>query len=352
MLLARAGHSVLVVDRATFPSDTLSTHFVTPDGTARLRDWGLLDRIIATGCPPIPKTRMRIGVTDMPSIARPEAFGICPRRTVLDNVLIGAAREAGAEVREGFAVTALTFDGHTVTGVRGHGSDGVEVTESARIVIGADGKNAWVARAVGAPEYNQAEGATCGYYSYWSGVENDGSAELFVIDGRGIFLFPTHDGLVCIAMERPAAEFAVWKKDIDGYMLARMDEAVPEFAARVRAGKREEHFRGFTSPPSLYRKPFGPGWALAGDAGFYKDPILGQGITDAFQDAGALSTALISAWRGDQPIEEALAGYETQRNAATAITYQLTNLLAARLDPPAEVAMMMQMGMRPQAQPA
>lgn len=352
MLLARAGYSVLAVDRTTFPSDTLSTHFVTPEGTAMLREWGLLDRVIETGCPPIPNTRMLVGTTMLPSFADADAFGICPRRTVLDTVLVGAAREAGAEVREGFSVTGLTFDGDTVTGIRGRGSDGVEVTEEARIVIGADGKNAWVATAVGAPEYNVQAGSTCGYYSYWSGIESDGSAELFITGGRGVFVFPTHDGQVCIALERPAGEFGEWRKDIEGYMLRSLEVASPELAARVRAGKREEHFRGFTSPPSLYRKPFGPGWALAGDAGFYKDPIMGQGITDAFRDANLLSTALIAAWRGEQPLDEALAAFETQRNTATAIIYQITNLLASKLDPPMELAMMMQGGRPQQGAPA
>ncbi len=347
MLLAREGYDVLVVDRATFPSDTMSTHFITPEGTAVLSDWGLLDRVVAAGTPLLRSIRMQMGDTVMP-VPPDGPPGICPRRTVLDTILVEAAREAGAEVREGFTVKALTFDGDRVTGITGHDREGSESTETAKIVIGADGKNSLVAKGVNAPEYQQVPGTTCGYYSYWSGVQAEGT-EVTVVDGRAVFLFPTNDGQVCIGMERPSSEFAEWKKDIEGYLLREMAIASPSLAERLKGAKREERFQGMSGVPSFYRKPYGPGWALAGDAGFHKDPVLGQGITDAFRDANMLSAALLEAWGGRQDLEAALAGYETARNAATTMLYQITNLIAADLTPTPQLQMMMQMGMQAQA---
>jgi 2-polyprenyl-6-methoxyphenol hydroxylase-like FAD-dependent oxidoreductase len=347
MLLAREGYDVLVVDRATFPSDTMSTHYLVPEGTAMLQGWGLYDRVLAAGTPIITSMRMQMGETVMP-IPADAPTALCPRRTVLDKFLVDAAVEAGAEVREAFSVRELVFDGDCVTGIRGHGRDGVEVTETAKIVIGADGKNSVVAKAVNATEYQAVPGTTCGYYSYWSGVPYDG-AEVTVRDGHAVFLFPTNDGQVCIGMERPASEFGEWKKDIEGYLLAQIAIVSPSLAKRLKGAKREESFQGMTSIPSFYRKPFGPGWALVGDAGFHKDPVLGQGITDAFRDANLLSSALIEAWSGRQDLDAALAGYEAQRNALTAMMYQITNLIAADLNPTPQLQMMMSMGMQAQS---
>jgi len=347
MLLARAGYDVLVVDRASFPSDTLSTHYITPEGTASLAAWGLLDRVVAAGAPLITTTRIQMGSTAMPVADRDGPPAVCPRRTLLDKLLVDAAREAGAEVREGFSVRELTFDGERVTGIRGQGADGKEVAESAKIVIGADGKNSFVAKSVNAPEYQVVAGTTCGYYSYWTGVETPG-CEVTVADGRGLFVFQSNDGQVCIGMERPASEFATWKKDIEGELMRQIAIASPNLAERMKGAKRVEKMQGAVMLPNFYRKPFGPGWALAGDAGFHKDPIMGQGITDAFRDATMLTDALKEAWSGKQEMDAALAGYEAARNAATAMMYQITNMICADLNPSPQLQMMMQMGMEQQ----
>src|SRR3954470_2578800 len=122
MLLARRGHRVLLVDRATFPSDTVSTHVVQPLGVAALDRWGLRERLVATGCPSIHTYAFDFGpitLSGAPGTAdAPVAY--CPRRTVLDTLLVEAAIDAGVEVREGFTVEGLLFDDGTVTGIRGH----------------------------------------------------------------------------------------------------------------------------------------------------------------------------------------------------------------------------------------
>lgn len=153
MLLARQGHRVLVVDRAAFPSDTLSTHLIHPPGLAALRRWGLLDRVVATGCPEITTYTFDLG--PLVISGSPAGLGFqgsyAPRRTVLDKILVDAAVEAGAEVREKFTVEGLVTEGDAVTGIRGHGPDGAATTEYGRVVIGADGAHSMVARAVDAP---------------------------------------------------------------------------------------------------------------------------------------------------------------------------------------------------------
>jgi flavin-dependent dehydrogenase len=173
MLLARHGYRVLMVDRATFPSDTVSTHFIWPPGVACLKRWGLLERVLATNSPVIRTIGLDLGEFQLTGELPPfeEVGDICaPRRTVLDKLLFDAAAEAGADVREAFTVTGLISSADRVTGVRGRSRGAAETTEQARIVIGADGRNSLVAKAVGAAEYNARPVLTCACYAYWRGV--------------------------------------------------------------------------------------------------------------------------------------------------------------------------------------
>ena len=167
MLLARKGYSVLVVDRARFPSDTISTHILWPHGAEALARWGLLDALAATGLPPICR-RMTFDVGPfalrgtIPGANR-GAGGFCPRRTVLDNLLVNAAAQSGAEVREAFTVDELLFADDAVVGIRGRSEGGKQVEERARIVIGADGAHSFVSAAVRAAEYETRPMAACGF---------------------------------------------------------------------------------------------------------------------------------------------------------------------------------------------
>src|SRR5919109_4655931 len=127
MLLAQKGYRALVVDKATFPSDTMSTHFIHPPGVASLERWGLLDRLAATGCPPVTTYSFDFGPLAVSGSPRPidgVAVGYCPRRTVLDKILVDAAVDAGVELREGFTVDEILADNGTVTGIRGHEKGG------------------------------------------------------------------------------------------------------------------------------------------------------------------------------------------------------------------------------------
>ncbi|HLZ72018.1 MAG TPA: NAD(P)/FAD-dependent oxidoreductase [Dehalococcoidia bacterium] len=344
MLLARKGHRVLLLDRDTFPSDIMSTHFLTQPGVAQLNRWGLLDQVAATGCPPISRLRNAFGPIVLDGTPLPlDGAGVsyCPRRTVLDDILVRAAVTAGAELREGFAVDEVLFEGAAVSGIGGRDrASGAPAHETAGIVIGADGLHSRVAAAVQPAEYNVRPGTTCGYYSYWSGIPDEGAAIIFGAE-RYVFRFPTNDGLTCLAMQLPKDAFTTFREDIEGNFMRGMRETAPELAAQAAAGHREERFIGASNLPNFYRKPFGPGWALVGDAGYHKDPVTGQGITDAFRDAELLAEAIDAGFAGRQPLEQALAGYEQQRNAATAAIYETTCQLASFAPPQPEQLMLL-----------
>jgi flavin-dependent dehydrogenase len=338
MLLARKGYRVLLVDRATFPSDIMSTHYIHQPGVAALKRWGLLERLVATGCPPIKQFSMDVGpfaLVGSPPPADGVSVGYCPRRTILDKLLVDAAVEAGAELREAFTVEDMVRDGDRVAGVRGHTKGGAPIVEQARVVIGADGHHSLVARAVKAPRYNERPALGCAYYTYWSGVPME-AFELYMRPHRTPWGFPTHDGLTLIGAAWTHDEFHAYRADIEGNYLKTL-ELAPGLAERVRAGKREERFVGTADVPNLFRKPYGQGWALVGDAGYHKDPCTAQGITDAFRDAELLAAALDAGFSGRGPLEEALAEYERRRNETVLPMYELTCQLATQDPPPPEM---------------
>jgi len=345
MLLARRGLKVLVVDRATFPSDTLSTHQVQLPGVARLARWGVLDAVLAAGTPLTRDVRFDQG--DAVITGRYPAYqgvdAMCsPRRTLLDRVLVDAARAAGAEVRENFAVEEILGDGQ-VTGIRGREKGAPAVTEQARLVIGADGKHSLVAKAVDARAYRARPPRSMAFYTYWSDVPaRDGSpagtGEIYGRPGCVAAAWPTNDGLLMTAVIWPAARFDEFRRDVEGNFLRTLDAV--GLGDRIRAGRRAERFRGTPDVPSYLRQPYGPGWALVGDAGLLLDPITGQGIGHAFRDAELLADAVADGLGGIRPLAEALAGYHRARDRAARPMYDFTARLAAVNPPtPAEMAL-------------
>ncbi len=333
MLLARKGYRVLLVDRGTFPSDTISTHIVWPPGIARLERWGLAEAVGASNCPALRSIRFDVGdfaLTGEPSPAGTTTRWYAPRRTVLDQILVEAAVGAGAELRETFPVHGLTTDDGRVTGIRG-GAGGSVVTERARIVIGADGMHSIVAREVCAPAYNVKPPLACWYYTYWTGVPLE-RVEYYVRDGRSFGAIPTNDGLVCLPVGWTRDEFPAYRANVEANYLKTLDLA-PGLAERVRAGSRAERFYGTADVPHFFRQSHGPGWALVGDAGYHKDPITAQGISDSFHAAELLSEAVDDVLAGRGAEQEALAEYQRRRDDAVMPMYDLTCQLAT-LDPP------------------
>ena len=337
MLLARKGYRVLVVDRATFPSDTVSTHVVHPLGVAALARWGLIDRLTVTGCPPIHTYTFDFGpftIAGSPGTNyAPVAY--CARRTVLDKLLVDAAAEAGAEIREGFTVEEVLIEDERVVGIKGRSKGGEAMTERARLVIGADGRYSVVAEAVRPEQYNERPPLLAAYYTYWSDLPIDGRFETYIRARRGFAAAPTHDGLTLTVGGWPHAEFERNKKDVEGNFLKMFDLA-PEFAERVRGAKRAAPFAG-AAVTNYFRKPYGPGWTLVGDAGYNKDPITAQGISDAFRDAEHCAMALDQTFTGARSFDDAMSEWQRARDRHVLPMYEFTCQLATLEPPPPQM---------------
>ncbi len=341
MLLARKGYKVLAVDRATFPSDTISTHLIHPNGMDCLHRWGLKEKVLDTGCPPIRTYTFDFGpivLTGSPGTAD-EPVSYAPRRTVLDKILIDAAAESGVEVREGFSVEDVVVENGNVVGIRGHDHGGDTHTERARVVIGADGRHSALTRHVQVEQYNERPIQEASYYSYFSNLPMNGRMETYIRGDRGFAAWDTNDGLTLLVGGAPYAQFEENKKDPEGTFMGML-ERVPEFAERVRGAKREERISG-TAVPNYFRKPFGAGWALVGDAGYNKDFITAQGISDAFRDAELCSTALDNWMSGAEQFESAMSTYQATRDQHVFPNYDFTIQIASFQPPPPEQLQLM-----------
>lgn len=330
MLLARRGLRVLAVDRGRYGADTLSTHALMRGAVVQLHRWGLLDRIIDAGTPPVRRTTFRYASDEIVIPIKP-AHGIdalyAPRRTLLDPVLVDAALEAGADVQHGVTVSSIRRDRNCrATSVHGRDAAGRSFTAEADLVVGADGMRSMVARHVGAPIEVSGSGATASVYGYWSGVEADGYEWIFRPDACG-GLIPTNDGEACVFVaatpERIGRGGRVVLEEVLGY-------ASPDLAARVRAGRAPAGTRTFGGQPGFVRRAWGPGWALVGDAGYWKDPISAHGLTDALRDAELLADAVVAAASGARPEHEALAAYQATRDRLSLPLFVVTDRIAGQ----------------------
>jgi surfactin family lipopeptide synthetase A len=337
MLLARKGYRVLMVDRANFPSDTISTHLIWPIGIAHLKRWGLLEALEALNCPPIQQVLSDMG--DFPLIGSlPAIDGVstayCPRRSGLDQLLIQSAIQAGVEFWEDCLVQELIRDNNRVVGITGRRVNQQAFSVYASIVVGADGRNSTIARLVDAPLYYDIAPQACYYYAYWNGVGLD-KMEIYRRGRRLITAIPSTNGQAVVLTAWPHAELEQYKSDLEGNY-RRTLELVPELATRVLAGEREGKIIGMAHLPNFFRQPFGAGWALVGDAGYHKDPYMAHGISDAFRDAELLTNAIDAALTQQLPLGQALSAYESARNAAALPLYRLTCEAAALEAPSAE----------------
>ncbi|GAB7007096.1 NAD(P)/FAD-dependent oxidoreductase [Nocardioides sp. AN3] len=309
MLLARSGVSVLLLDRARPGTDTVSTHALMRAGVLQLSRWGVLDRVVAAGTPPIASTTFRYSGSEPVTVGIRPSPGVdalyAPRRTVLDTLLVQAAAAAGAEVRHDTAVTGLLWDrSGRVCGVRTTGGD-----LGARFVVGADGVRSLVAAQAGAATVAVGRHASAVRYTY---VELTlPGTEWFYGEGVGGGVIPTNGGASCVFVgSTPRRLRRRWSSGSpDDVFRALLHEMAPEHP--VVSARRADRFHGWSGLPGSLRQASGPGWVLVGDAGFYKDPMSTHGITDALRDAELASRAVHAALAGE---ESALGDYGRRRN--------------------------------------
>jgi len=347
-LLATRGYDVALVERATLPSDTLSTHAIARGGVVQLARWGLLDKVLATGAPAIREVafwrageQRRVAVKDRAGVD----LLLAPRRQVLDLLLAEEAAAAGARLQTGTAVTGLLRDDRgRVSGVEAVTRGGHEARLHARFVVGADGLRSSTATRARARVCRSRPSRTSTWYAHvegdWSGFEFHVGAQAFA------GAFPTHDGQACVWLCRPTALLEPVRTAGARRRAAWVDaiEAIaPALAGRVSTGRVASPVRGGVDLPDQVREPHGPGWALVGDAGYHRDPITGHGITDAFRDAELLADAIASVLAGETGEARSLSAYAAAREAALAETLRLTRALAAFPDPTRFVELQMEL---------
>ena len=327
MLLARKGLAVLLLDRGSDGTDTLSTHALMRAGVLQLHHWGVLERVERCGTPVVRSTTFHYGdeVVAIQLKPRDGVAGLyAPRRSVIDRLLVESAREAGVEVVHGATVTDLmrSADGRVV-GVVVKQADAGAVEVAARLVIGADGMRSTVAELVEATPYHRGRHTTAVIFSYFADVTLEGY-HWYYRPGVSVGCIPSNDGLTCVFAAMPPRRFhEELRFDIAAGHRRVLEECSPDLAAAVIESKRAERYRGFPGLVGHVRQSYGPGWALVGDAAYFKDPLTAHGMTDALVDAELLARAVADASPG------ALEGYQRARDARSLRFFELTDAIAS-----------------------
>ncbi|HVI73953.1 MAG TPA: NAD(P)/FAD-dependent oxidoreductase [Anaeromyxobacteraceae bacterium] len=327
MLLARAGVRVLVVDRARLGDDALSTHALMRGAVLQLHRWGLLPALEAAGTPPIRSATFHYAEEEIQVAIKPRD-GIdalyAPRRTVLDPLLVRAAAAAGAHVVHGVSAVGLVRDARgRVSGAVLADGDGSLTRVEAPIVIGADGIRSPIARMTGAPVERAGRSATAVIYGHLVGLALDGY-HWYYRPGVGAGAIPTNDGRTCLFVALPPARFLhELRGGIEPLYRRVLAEADPELARAVAHARLDAKLRSFPGTPGFLRRAWGPGWALVGDAGYFKDPLTAHGITDALRDAELLARAAVTG------TDAALAAYQAVRDEVSLGLFEVTERIAS-----------------------
>jgi 2-polyprenyl-6-methoxyphenol hydroxylase-like FAD-dependent oxidoreductase len=326
LLLARAGVEVLVIEQAARGTDTLSTHAMMRGGVLQLARWGLLDAVKAAGTPKIEKTTFHYG-GDAVEIKIKPRDGVdalyAPRRTVLDPLLADAAQASGAHVAYRVRLQNLVRDGGgRVAGVIAE-SAGASRTIGASIVIGADGLNSTVVRRVGAEAYRMGAHVGAVIYTRVERLGVDAGYHWHYAPGTSIGVIPTNGGETLVFAETTRERFMRdLRFDLASGFLEIVQATAPAVASAIRAAS-PGRFHGFAGHPGILRPAWGPGWALVGDAGYFKDPITAHGITDALRDAELLARAVVAG------SDAALARYQELRDGLSLPLFTITDEIAS-----------------------
>lgn len=326
LLLARAGARVLLVDRQAYGADTMSTHALMRGAVLQLTRWGLTPKVVAAATPPIRSTTFHYGDEAVPVEIKPDHGVDClfaPRRTVLDPILVDAAREAGAEVRHGIAVSGLQFaPGGRVVGVSLKDASGAFLSVRSDIVIGADGRQSTVAKLVNAQTQVEGFNAAAIVFGYYEGLDRDGLHWHFARNvAAGVI--PTN-AAHCVFAAVPARRFsATFSGDVLRGFSQVLASNSPELGADVDRATLTGRLRAFAGGPSYLRQCQGEGWALVGDAGYFKDPLTAHGITDALRDAELLSRGIADG------SSSGLEAYQSERDTLSLPFIRVTDAIAS-----------------------
>ena len=343
---ARAGRRVVAVDAARFPSSTISTHLLWAGGVAELERMGARQLVEECDAPRLP-----VGYAVVPGAPAVWAtytpvdgidYGLCVRRKTFDAALVATAEAAGAEVRQQARVEDLLWEDRRVVGVIARNRGGAPYELRARLVVGADGRRSTVARLVGArqPHTWNANERAC-FYAYYTDPHDDWrSIAAQWRDGADLgTAFPCDGGLTLVLLMPPLARAPWFDADREG-AFDRTVAAIPGLAERLAGCSRVSRIVGGTDLTSYFRHSTGPGWALAGDAGHFKDPITAQGIRDALRFGRLLGEHTAAMLDYPTQLDQILANWEEQRDHECWETYDWTNYVA-RAEPvgPADVAL-------------
>jgi flavin-dependent dehydrogenase len=329
MLLARSGRRVLILERSGPGTDTVSTHTLMRGGVLQLARWGVLDRIADAGTPPVRRTVYNYGGARREIAIKP-AHGVdalyAPRRTLLDPVLAEAAAEAGAEIRYRSRVSGLVWERGRVAGVRAV-TRGDTRELRAPLVIGADGIRSIVAHHTGAPIRHRGRWCTAVTYGYWAGLAADAFEWTFHPDAcTGVI--PTGDGLACVFA---CARLERIGRGGPGAIRSVAASADVDLAVRLERAGDPLLTRTWPGTVGFLRAAHGPGWALVGDAGYFKDPVVAHGLTDALRDAELLARAVIDGIDdGPDGLHDALAGYEATRDRLSLPLFETADRIASQ----------------------
>jgi len=333
-LLGDAGYRVLLIDRAAFPSPTLSTHYFRgARGVTVLERLGVLDDVLALGCPPLTCQYNYLDGATEPVVNPPQepgAVGYClsVRRETLDALLLRRARACPTvEVLQETRATALLREGERVIGATLATPAG-ERAVRARIVVGADGRHSFVARAVDAPVEESESPYRAIYYCYVRGFPGPGGGaadgpEFSRFGDEVAYVFPSDDGVTCVALSLNLATYR-WLRQRPRERFCERIAAHRGLAGRFAGATWEGRLLGCGPERNYVRVPVGPGWALVGDAGMHQDPWSGVGIDKATVHAGLLAEALVRWFGGTSSEEDALAWYHERRNADGMASYRFT----------------------------
>lgn len=326
--LRRRGVEVCLLDRATFPRDTISTHMFQFTGAAVLAELGVLSDLQATGAPAHREYAITVDGIDLTQaldrVAPDPPGGYSIRRHLLDAILLRSAREAGVDVRESARVTALLHDHRQrVCGVVAEDELGpFEIRAS--VVVGADGRASTVAKLVGAKAYDVRPNERFACWGYFEGYAPEPVARMHFhkIRENAFFAWPSDSGLLTVIVMPPKSQSASFLANESANFSQLVSQCGP-IAAQLDGATRVGGLRRLQKYPGYFRCSAGPGWVLVGDAGHFKDPILGQGMSDAFRQSRELATAIASGLEGSVPIDDSLQRWWRWRDSDARQMYWL-----------------------------